>query len=318
MELLIEAALWQPHWQGALLAWQKQGHRWQLLLSKRAERQPGRLTAPWADCPPDGTLTASALLATWLDEEQVPAGQACASQRILISASSVLLTLAKESGLLTLGPRGADLPLAADDDLALVLQRLLGRRLSIPTLCEQPVAGAPALVLRPLQPTDEAEIVRYCSDEALARYTLNIPHPYSPDCARDWLAMSERKTALGMGWTWALTLPSEGDAAPLLGVISLHWNGELAWWVGVSWQNRGLATRAGRLVSAFAFEQQRLPALSARHMPANLASGRVMAKLGMHYCGRRKGTERHPAEVSYWRLDRCPVLADGMLAGLAP
>ncbi len=71
-------------------------------------------------------------------------------------------------------------------------------------------------------------------------------------------------------------------------MISLHWNGELAWWVGVPWQNRGLATRAARLVKAFAFDRLQLPVLTARHMPGNLASGRVMAKLGMRYCGRRE------------------------------
>lgn len=102
-------------------------------------------------------------------------------------------------------------------------------------------------------------------------------------------------------------MPEEQGAARL-GVISLHWNGELAWWVGVPWQNRGLATRAASLVKGFAFDQLKLPALTARHMPDNLASGRVMAKLGMHYRGRRHISGRQPCEVSYWRLDRAPSL----------
>ncbi|WP_216820067.1 hypothetical protein, partial [Zoogloea sp. LCSB751] len=72
------------------------------------------------------------------------------SRQILISASSVLLTLAKESGLLTLGPNGADLRLSADDELADVLQRLLARRLYIPTLHEPSSEPASCLVLRPL------------------------------------------------------------------------------------------------------------------------------------------------------------------------
>ncbi len=156
------------------------------------------------------------------------------------------------------------------------------------------------------------------SASALARYTLNIPHPYPPESARDWLAMSGRKAALGLGRTWALTLPMGDESAPLLGVISLHWHGELAWWVGVPWQNRGLATRAARLVRAFAFEQLRLPALTARHMLGNLASGRVMAKLGMHHCGRRPGSARQPAELDHWRLDRPPCLPDDLKEALAP
>ncbi|MBS4686286.1 GNAT family N-acetyltransferase [Aeromonas sobria] len=301
MELLIEATLWQPQWAALLRHWQQQGHRWQLLLGKEAAAALDQSNASWASCPPDGVLCPGALLAAWLDGDLLADFHADPSRQILISASTSLLTLAKEQGLLTLGPVGADLPLTADADLGAVLNRLLARRVMIPMLAED--SHAAGVVLRPLQAADDREIVRYCSDEALARYTLNIPHPYPPEGARDWLALSWRKAALGLGWSWAITLPEEGGAA-LVGVISLHWNGELAWWVGVPWQNRGLATRAAGLVKAFAFDQLQLPALTARHMPDNLASGRVMAKLGMHYRGRRHISGRQPCEVSYWRLDR--------------
>ncbi|ATL91796.1 GNAT family N-acetyltransferase [Aeromonas sp. CU5] len=310
MELLIEATLWQPQWAALLRHWQQQGHRWQLLLGKEAAAALDQSNASWASCPPDGVLCPGALLAAWLDGDLLADFHADPSRQILISASTSLLTLAKEQGLLTLGPVGADLPLTADADLGAVLNRLLARRVMIPMLAED--SHAAGVVLRPLQAADDREIVRYCSDEALARYTLNIPHPYPPEGARDWLALSWRKAALGLGWSWAITLPEEGGAA-LVGVISLHWNGELAWWVGVPWQNRGLATRAAGLVKAFAFDQLQLPALTARHMPDNLASGRVMAKLGMHYRGRRHISGRQPCEVSYWRLDRALSLPAPLL-----
>ena len=201
--------------------------------------------APWSVSPPDGILRARDLLAAWLGEAASPLMATQPDRQILIAASGSLLTLARESGLLTLGPAGADHRLGADDDLGVALQRLLARRLMTPVLREP--GGQDALVLRPLLPGDESAILRYCSDAALARYTLNIPHPYSPEAARDWLALSWRKAALGLGCTWALTLPQgrEDEPAPLVGTLSLHWHGELAWWVGVPWQNRGLATRAG-------------------------------------------------------------------------
>lgn len=318
MELLIEGGLWQPHWQGVLQQWRGQGHRWQLLQSKRALHYPEGEAALWAACPPDGTLSASALLAAWLDGDEQPFMAADPSRRILISASSALLTLAKESGLLTLGPLRADQPLAADDDLGDVLRRLLSRRLTIPELRESGTSPAPGLVLRPLRAEDEIDIAHYCADAALSRYTLNIPHPYPPEAARDWLALSWRKAALGLGWSWALSLPGGDEPAPLLGIISLHWSGELAWWVGVPWQNRGLATRAARLVAEFAFEVARRPALTARHMPGNLASGRVMAKLGMRYMGLWPGTAREPCELSHWRLDRPLIPPEAVRAELAP
>ncbi|MGY3949179.1 GNAT family N-acetyltransferase [Aeromonas allosaccharophila] len=314
MELLIEATLWQPQWAALLRHWQQRGHRWQLLLGKEAASSLDQSDAPWASCPPDGVLCPGALLAAWLDGDLLADFHIDPSSQILISASTSLLTLAREQGLLTLGPVGADLQLTPEADLGAMLNRLLARRVTVPTLVEDhPLSG---VALRPLQAADDREIVRYCSDEALARYTLNIPHPYPPEGARDWLALSWRKAALGLGWSWAITLPEEQGAA-LVGVISLHWNGELAWWVGVPWQNRGLATRAARLVKWFAFDQLQLPALTARHMPDNLASGRVMAKLGMHYRGRRQLSGRQPCEVSYWRLDRAPSLPNSLSEEIA-
>lgn len=322
MELLIERALWQPHWAPVLQAWQRQGHGWQLLQNKVDERLPSDTGGLWSCCPPDGVRSASALLAAWLDGD-LPGQQAVdPSRQILISGSASLLTLAREEGLLTLGGQGADLTLTAQDDLGAVLNRLLARRLTVPVLAEPPSRSEPALQLRPLLALDEVEVVRYCSDVALARYTLNIPHPYPPEAARDWLAGCWRKAALGLGWSWALTLPAGEGQAPLVGVISLHWNGELAWWVGVPWQNRGLATRAARLVKAFAFDRLQLPVLTARHMPDNHASGRVMAKLGMRYCGRRalsgQRQSQNQSEVSYWQLARSLTLAAPVERQLAP
>lgn len=318
MELLIERALWQPHWAPVLQAWQRQGGRWLLLQSKVDEGLPSDAGGLWSCCPPDGVRSASSLLAAWLDGDLPAQPARDPSRQILISGSASLLTLAREEGLLTLGPQGADLTLTAQDDLGAVLNRLRARRLTVPMLAEPASPSGPALQLRPLLACDEADVVRYCTDAALARYSLNIPHPYPPEAARDWLAGCWRKAALGLGWSWALTLPAGEDEAPLVGVISLHWNGELAWWVGVPWQNRGLATRAARLVKVFAFERLQLPVLTARHMPGNLASGRVMAKLGMRYCGRRELSGQPSCEVSYWQLERSQTLAAPLIQQLTP
>ncbi|WP_017412879.1 hypothetical protein [Aeromonas salmonicida] len=162
MELLIERALWQPHWSPVLQAWQRQGHCWKLLLCKESEFHLGQGADLWSGCPPDGILSASGLLAAWLDGDLSADPYVDPSRQILISASPSLLTLAKESGLLTLGPLGADLVLTADDDMGAVLKRLLARRLTVPLLRESALAspsGSP-LVLRPLLADDEAEVVR--------------------------------------------------------------------------------------------------------------------------------------------------------------
>ncbi|MGL5586440.1 MAG: GNAT family N-acetyltransferase, partial [Aeromonas veronii] len=136
MELLIEASLWQPQWAALLLHWQQQGHRWHLLLGKEAAAALDQTDAPWASSPPDGVLCPGALLAAWLDGDLLADFHVDPSRQILISASTSLLTLAREQGLLTLGPVGADLPLTPEADLGAVLNRLLARRVTVPTLAE--------------------------------------------------------------------------------------------------------------------------------------------------------------------------------------
>ena len=101
-------------------------HKGAELLGKEAASALDQSDAPWASCPPDGVLCPGVLLAAWLDGDLLADFHVDPSRQILISASTSLLTLAREQGLLTLGPVGADLPLtpeAIDAMLAEVRER---------------------------------------------------------------------------------------------------------------------------------------------------------------------------------------------------
>ena len=138
------------------------------------------------------------------------------------------------------------------------------------TLVLREPGGQDALVLRPPLPGDESAILRYCSDAALARYAPQRPHLFAGGGGTG--ALSGRKAALGLGCTWALTLPQgrEDEPAPWSAPSPALARG--AGMVGRrALAEQGLATRAASLVRAFAFEQWHLPALTARHMPGNLA-----------------------------------------------
>ncbi|MGE6107275.1 GNAT family N-acetyltransferase [Aeromonas sobria] len=315
LRLLLDGELLAPHWLPVLARWRQAGHGWWLL--GRPDRE-GPAIPPGGE--PDGWLEASQLLADWL----APAPHAQEAQppnrQILLSGSLSLQVLARELGLLTLGPGAGDQELAPGDPLGPALTRLLAKRLTIPTLSEvsasltptpnevttsspspPSLASSACLTLRPLLPGDETWIRRYCRDAALSRYTLNIPHPYPDEGALDWLRLCWRRQALGQGWSWAITLDDEGGEEAV-GTLSLGQDGSLAWWVGLPWQHRGLATRAARLVRDFAFGRARLPEINACHMTANLASGRVMAKLGMVDLGVSALASRPDCLVRHWRL----------------
>lgn len=189
-------------------------------------------------------LCPGALLAAWLDGDLLADFHVDPSRQILFSASTSLLTLAREQGLLTLGPVGADLRLTPEADLGAVLNRLLARRVTVPTLVEDhPLSG---IVLRHKAADDRGS----CATAATRRWPLHPQYSSSLSAGgepRDWQALSWRKAALGLG-AGVGPSPCQGARCGAGRGDLLHWNGELAWWVGVPWQNRGLATRAARLV----------------------------------------------------------------------
>jgi [ribosomal protein S5]-alanine N-acetyltransferase len=151
---------------------------------------------------------------------------------------------------------------------------------SLPTLRTE------RLVLRPFTPDDAPTVQRLAGAREVALTTQNIPHPYEDGMAERWIethgaAWDERRFL-----TLAITCDGEG----LVGAVGLHIDathrrGELGYWIGVPFWNRGYATEAARAVMDLGFEQLELNRIQARHMTRNPASGRVMRKLGMHHEG---------------------------------
>ena len=61
--------------------------------------------------------------------------------------------------------------------------------------------------------------------------------------------------------------------------------GEIGYWVGLPYWNRGYATEASAALLDFGFDVLGLNRILARHITRNPASGRVMQKVGMEFEG---------------------------------
>ncbi|MCP3033621.1 GNAT family N-acetyltransferase, partial [Halobacillus sp. A1] len=61
-----------------------------------------------------------------------------------------------------------------------------------------------------------------------------------------------------------------------LRVDELHNKGELAYWIGNDFWNKGYATEASKIVIDFGFKEQKLNRIWAPVMSKNKASGKVM------------------------------------------
>ncbi|HIJ55400.1 MAG TPA: GNAT family N-acetyltransferase [Deltaproteobacteria bacterium] len=139
------------------------------------------------------------------------------------------------------------------------------------------------LILRPFTPSDAKDIQRLAGDEAIADTTLNIPHPYDIERAKEWIDALQPQFENGKRTVFAM-IDCETDN--FIGAIELridqrYQRGELGYWIGKPFWNSGFCTEAGQAVLAYGFARLNLNRIYANHFSRNQASGRVMQKLGM-------------------------------------
>lgn len=141
------------------------------------------------------------------------------------------------------------------------------------------------LLLRPFTADDATTVQALCNNENIAKTTLYIPFPYTLEHATTWIAATIQQFQTERAYTFAIT---KGDA--VIGAMTLSHNkafrqGELAYWIGEPYWNKGYGTEAARTVVAFGFEQKKLHKICARFFASNPASGKIMEKIGMQQEG---------------------------------
>lgn len=152
----------------------------------------------------------------------------------------------------------------------------------------QPILVTSRLELRPFTIDDAPAVQALAGAREIADTTVTIPHPYEDGVAERWIASHAPAYAEGRRITYAVVQRLEGR---LIGAIGLaidadHARGELGYWIGVPYWNRGYASEAAREMVRFAFDELALNRVFAHHLVRNPASGRVMQKVGMQYEGR--------------------------------
>ncbi|OGX91507.1 GNAT family N-acetyltransferase [Hymenobacter coccineus] len=146
-----------------------------------------------------------------------------------------------------------------------------------------PRLETPRLVLRELADADVPRIVALASDDAVARNTLNMPHPYRPDYAQNWLKICREAHELGAGVTFAIELRATDEFIGGIGLkIEARFDrAEVGYWLGVPYWNQGLMTEALAAVLRYGFDELLLNKIMANHTVQNPGSGAVMLKNGM-------------------------------------
>jgi RimJ/RimL family protein N-acetyltransferase len=173
------------------------------------------------------------------------------------------------------------------------------------TFPERPVTlETPRLILRQWQPSDHDEYLDLFADPEVARYIF-LGRPVRREQLLEVSAgYLEQWRERGFG-PFAVLDKTTGTWIGQLGLNHLaHWPGpdkvEIGWELQRASWGRGLATEGALAALGFGFRERRLPRIISTTASGNLASRRVMEKIGLTYQGTRiiSGTE-----VAWYAID---------------
>jgi ribosomal-protein-alanine N-acetyltransferase len=153
--------------------------------------------------------------------------------------------------------------------------------------------NGPRLILRPWRETDPEPLFGINGDAESMR------HFAAPMTRAESDAWAERMQTHIEAHGWGFWVVEERGGAPFAGVVGLMtipWEAhftpavEIGWRIAPALRRRGYALEAARIALAFGFGTLRLPEIVAFTVPGNIASWRLMERLGM----RREGEFDHP------------------------
>ncbi|TFE66267.1 acetyltransferase [Methylacidiphilum sp. Yel] len=143
------------------------------------------------------------------------------------------------------------------------------------------------LILRPLEASDEEKVVQLAGDPDVSWGTRSITYPDSVDQAASWLREHMDMMKKGESLSLALILK---ENLTMIGAVILfyelrHERAEIGCWIAKAYWSKGYGTEACRVVLHYAFNVLKLNKISAYCLAKNIASLRLIEKLGMKFEG---------------------------------
>ncbi|NWF67932.1 MAG: GNAT family N-acetyltransferase [Chloroflexi bacterium] len=163
------------------------------------------------------------------------------------------------------------------------------------------------LLLRTLETCDAPAMTVLLNDPAINNMMDDYPYPYTEGDAQRVIHWAQ--DALGAGNGWGLAILRKVDRL-FLGALFLKLYTpvpEIGYWVGRAFWGQGYVTEAARGIVRYAFDELGLGKIAAYCLVQNVASQRVLEKLGMRYVSREEYPVPHSPRVDvllYWELQR--------------
>jgi 8-oxo-dGTP diphosphatase len=145
------------------------------------------------------------------------------------------------------------------------------------------------LTLRPLGPSDAAELHRLINDWDVVRWLSRVPFPYPRPLADEWIESTHRQREKGEAWHLAI-VGQEGDKEVLVGCVGLmrqaeSRNAELGYWVGRRYWGHGVAAEAAGRLARWGLANLDIDRIVASVLEENTRSAGVLRRVGLREAG---------------------------------
>lgn len=150
-----------------------------------------------------------------------------------------------------------------------------------------PVIETDRLILRKMTMRDASDMFRYCQDREVARHVLWDAHTSILE-TRAYIRYNLYQYRNGEPASWCIVLRDVGRVVGTIGYMSYsadNSTAEIGYSLAREHWGKGLMTEALNAVLDESFRTLKLHRIEAMHFSDNPASGRVMAKCGMHHEG---------------------------------
>jgi RimJ/RimL family protein N-acetyltransferase len=145
------------------------------------------------------------------------------------------------------------------------------------------------LELRPIELADLADLVQLANNKKLFDKLARMPHPYTSE---DGLYFINECANGPTDRVWAICT----RGGPMMGVVGIHVRDdkpELGYWLGVPYWGRGIGSLAiGALMDEFDIAAPQCE-LYARCLKTNIASKKLLEKVGFEFTNEDKGCGQH-------------------------
>jgi len=150
-----------------------------------------------------------------------------------------------------------------------------------------PVLRSPRFRFRPFAYSDIEQLSALANQHRIADSTVGIPHPYTTEFARTWIASHPALWVHHRALHWAALEINNIDNRHILGYVGLskidieRKQAELRFWVGCGAQRKEFATEWCAAVLQFASASLDVTRVYALQIARHPLAGRVLAGLGM-------------------------------------